>query len=249
MSLLFEKPVIFSRFPDLIAVQSKRTGGFSTGSFNSLNLGLSSGDKEEDIQKNRKAFFESVGITENQIASSHQVHDNKVYCANEPGRKSGFDAVITNKPGLIAGVTIADCTPLLVYDSKTGAVAAIHAGWRGTQKKIVTETLRAMNENFGTKGQDCYAYIGACISYEAFEVGQEVAEQFDKEFVKQINDTEKYKVDLKGLNNLQLNQFGIPQSNIEISAKCTVLNNDEFFSYRLEKGQTGRMIALIGRKG
>lgn len=246
MSLLFERPQIFLRFPALIAVQSKRTGGFSKAPYNSLNLGLSTTDVAEDLQQNRRLFFESIGIKEDQIASSHQVHDNKVYCATNPGRENGFDAVITNKPGLIAGVTIADCTPVLIYDSKNKAVAAIHAGWRGTQKNIVSEALKAMRENFGTQGKDCYAYIGTCISFDAFEVGREVAEQFDQKFVRRTSDNDKFQVDLKSVNNAQLVNFGLPQNNIEISKKCTVLNNDEFFSYRLEKGLTGRMIALIG---
>ncbi|MCD6066055.1 MAG: pgeF [Bacteroidetes bacterium] len=243
---LFDKPEIFQPFTDVIAVQSKRRGGVSIAPFDSLNLGLSTEDVTEAIKENRHLFFTAAGIPEGQIASSHQVHGNEVWVANEPGRANGYDAVITNKPGIFAGVTVADCTPVLIYDAKNKAVAAIHAGWRGTAGNIVSNTLKKMQEQFGTEGRDCYAYIGTCISYQAFEVGAEVAEQFDKEFTHFDKEKRKYFVDLKRANLQQLLSFDIPENRVGISVKCTVLNNDEYFSFRKEKGQTGRMIALIG---
>lgn len=241
---LFDTPEIFKQFPELLAVQSRRTGGVSKAPFTSLNLGLSTDDP--DVAANRKLFFDAAGIDESRIASAHQVHGNKVYVAEMPGRQEGYDAVITNKPGIIAGVTIADCTPVLIYDKVNHAVAAVHAGWRGTAGKIVTEALSAMQKNFGTSGENCYACIGTCISFAAFEVGEEVAKEFDAAFVRFDNEKQKYFVDLKAANLKQLMEFGIPSSQIEISEKCTMLNNGEYFSYRKEKGQTGRMLALIG---
>lgn len=245
---MIDSPNIFSAFPNLIAAQSKRTGGVSKGDFNSLNLGLNTEDAEEHVEQNRKLFFSALGIDESNLASSYQVHGNEILIANESQRATGYDAIITNKVNLFVAVTIADCTPVLIYDKHTHAVAAIHAGWRGTAAKIVERTLNEMQKIFGTKAEDCFAYIGTCISKNAFEVGSEVAKEFDAEFV-QFNETkQKHFVDLKAANLQQLQQFGVPISQIEIAETCTVLNNDSYFSYRKENGKTGRMLAVIGRK-
>ena len=245
---MIDSPKIFSTFPHLIAAQSKRIGGVSVGDFNSLNLGLSTEDKKNNIEQNRTLFFSSLGINESNLASSHQVHGNEILIAHEAQRATGYDAVITNKVNLFVAVTIADCTPVLIYDKHTHAVAAIHAGWRGTASKIVERTLNEMQKNFGTNAADCFAYIGTCISKNAFEVGNEVAEQFDNAFVHFNETKQKHYVDLKAANLQQLQGFGIPISQIEIAETCTVLNNDSYFSYRKENGKTGRMLAVIGRK-
>lgn len=221
-------------------------GGVSSAPYDELNLGFSSGDNAETVSRNRKLFFESLGIDENKIATSKLVHGNKVLVADAPIRSDGYDAIVTNTPGVFAVVSIADCTPVLIYDKKNKAVAAIHAGWRGTASKIVSETLKTMQQHYGTKGEDCIAFIGACISERSFEVGEEVAIQFENEFKHYNESRKKHFVDLKSANKKQLLDFGVVPTNIEISGYCTVLNNDLFYSYRKEKGQTGRMLAVIG---
>lgn len=216
--------------------------------YDSLNLGFSSGDNLEVIKQNRKLFFDALGISEEKLAWSKLVHGNKVLVAHGPVKGENCDAVITNVPGVFASVSIADCTPVLIYDPKHKAVAAIHAGWRSTAAKIVVETLKAMKENYGTEGEDCLAFIGACISERSFEVGEEVAVQFDED-VKYFNtEKQKYFVDLKKENKKQLLQMDLKEKHIELSPYCTVLDNDKFFSYRKEKGKTGRMLAVIGIK-
>ncbi|MDP2386734.1 MAG: peptidoglycan editing factor PgeF [Bacteroidota bacterium] len=246
---MIDVPEIFKQFANVKAGQSKRTGGFSSKPFYSLNLGLSTNDEAEIIAKNRKLFFEALGADVNYVAHSHQVHDNKILLADYPQHADGYDAIITNKPGLFVCVTVADCTPILIYDHKQKAVAAVHSGWKGTVAKIVTHTLNEMQKQYGTIGADCYAYVGTCISYESFEVGEEVASQFDKKFVRFDEYKQKYFVDLKSDNEQQLKAFGIPPSQIEIAKTCTVINNEEYFSYRKEKGVTGRMLAAIGLIG
>ncbi|MCX6295223.1 MAG: polyphenol oxidase family protein [Bacteroidetes bacterium] len=149
---------------------------------------------------------------------------------------------------MFLAVSVADCTPILIHDTKNNAVAAIHAGWKGTVGKIVLNTLQLMGEQYGTEGKYCKAFIGACISYENFEVGDEVATYFElsqKRFDKQ---KQKWFVDLKKANMKQLLDFGVMEKNIEISDFCTVKNNNTFFSHRKEKGVTGRMMAVIGMK-
>ncbi len=168
--------------------------------------------------------------------------------ADKPIKGEGCDAVNTNQPNVFCCVSIADCTPVLIYDVKNEAVAAIHAGWRSTVANIVTETLTAMKSNYGTNGEDCVAFIGACIGESNFEVGEEVAIQF-KDDVKRFDATkQKYFVDLKKENKNQLMKFGLKENNIEISNYCTIADNDKFFSYRKEKGVTGRMLAVIGMR-
>lgn len=224
-------------------------GGVSEAPFDKMNLGFSSGDHRETILKNRELFFGSLGIDENKIATSKLVHGNKVLVANEPIHAEGYDAVITNKPRIFAVVSIADCTPVLIYDTRHKAVAAVHAGWRGTAAGITRETLVTMQKEYNTKGEDCLAFIGACISERSFEVGEEVAVQFDESFKKFDSSRQKYFVDLKAANKKQLTDFGVLPQNIEVSEYCTVINNDLFYSYRKEKGRTGRMLVVIGMKG
>lgn len=261
---MIDHPKIFSAFPNIIAAQSTRLGGVSTGPFSSLNLGLSTGDTRENVEENRRLLFSRIGIEEAQLASSGQEHGKEILFAKTSGRRKGFDAIITNEKNLFVAVSIADCTPVLVYDAEHGAVAAIHAGWRGTVQQIVAATLQRMKEEFGTRGQNCYAYIGACIAECSFEVGAEVAERFDSDCARaaeahviseEVNEgasamksAHKYFVDLKRANKKQLTEFGIPPGQVEVSDQCTLLNNDRYFSFRLEKGNTGRMLAVIGMR-
>ncbi|MFT4030946.1 MAG: peptidoglycan editing factor PgeF [Siphonobacter sp.] len=246
---LFRKPAIFQPFPHILAAESTRHGGVSQPPYASLNLGGSTQDDPENVAENRHRFYEGLGISANQVASSHQIHGSETWITSQPGRQHGHDSVITSQPGVVALVTVADCTPILVYDAGKNVVAAIHAGWRGTVSEIVRQTLERMQDTFGTRPKDCYAYVGTCIDECSFEVGDEVAEQFDTSFKRFSEEKAKYCVDLKQANATQLRTFGIPENQIEISKYSTVLNNEDYFSYRLEKGQTGRMVAVIGIKG
>lgn len=245
---IVDSPEIFRSFPGLVAAQSTRLGGISTAPYDSLNLGFSTEDVRDRISENRRLFFEALGIHEQQVASSGQVHGKDVLIASEPQRAQCYDAVITNTKGLFVAVTIADCTPVLIYDTQTHATAAIHAGWRGTVQQIVTETLQNMKTEFGTQAKNCVAYIGTCISENSFEVNADVADQFDHAFKRFDETRNKYFIDLKKANKQQLLNAGVPADKIEVSVHCTVLNNDRYFSYRKEKGQTGRMLAVIGVK-
>jgi YfiH family protein len=241
------QPKIFD-YSKVIAAQSTRKGGISPEPFLSLNLGLSVNDDEQNVWKNRELFFEKLGIAMNEVSRCYQVHGAEVLTVTQPVTNEKYDAQITNIPGIFLAVSIADCTPVLIHDSKNNAVAAIHAGWRGTAGKIVENAMQLMNKNYGTNGKDCKAFIGACISYENFEVGDEVAENFEASFKKFDPLKKKWLVDLKKANQQQLLDWGLKKENIEISDLCTVENNNTFFSHRKEKGVTGRMMAIIGIK-
>jgi hypothetical protein len=241
-------PTIFQQFPHLIAGESTRHGGVSNVPFSSLNLGINTNDHRENVVENRRVFFEKLGISEAQFASSYQVHGDNIQVVSEPGRAEGYDALITNQRNVFVGVTVADCTPILIYDALNNAVGAVHAGWRGTVAQIVFKTLQTMQQTYGTQASACYVYVGTCIDECSFEVGAEVAEQFGADFKRFDATLGKYLIDLKRANAAQLSAFGIPASQIEISPYSTITHNEDYFSYRLEKGQTGRMLAVIGVK-
>ena len=247
---LFTTPPVFTQFPNLIAAESTRHGGISPAPFTSLNLGLNTADAPENVAKNRQYFFAALGpdCSESRVASSYQVHGTEILHATEPGRFSGYDALITSQPGLFVAVSIADCVPVLIYDAENQAVAAIHAGWRGTVGQIVNKTLLAMQNTFGTQPAHCHAYVGTCIDETSFEVGADVAEQVEAAFKRNATTGDKWFVDLKAANVRQLTDFGIPIAQIGISPFSTVLNNADYFSHRQEHGQTGRMLAVMGLK-
>ncbi len=246
MTLLFRQPAIFQSFPQLIAAESTRHGGVSRPPYHSLNLGKSTGDQPEQVAENRRLFCAALGFEVGQLAWSKQVHGAEIRLVTAPGGAVGFDTLLSAERGVVLAVSVADCTPILVYDAKHGIVAAVHAGWRGTAGAIVLKTLLKMQEQFGSAGKDCFAYVGTCIDECSFEVGDEVAEAFDPAFKRWDTARQKFFVDLKKANAAQLLDFGVPAAQIEISAYSTVLHNTDYFSHRKEKGVTGRMMAVIG---
>lgn len=247
-ALGFRRPQQLATFPDLVVAESTRQGGFSSAPYTSLNLGLYTQDEAAAIQQNRDRFFSQLGCTESSVAGMHQVHGAEVLRVEEAGQYAGYDALITNVAGLFLTVTIADCTPVLIYDPLHKAVAAIHAGWRGTVAGIASKTLMVMREHFGTDPTHCYAYVGTCIDECSFEVDADVADHFAASFKRWDEEKQKFFLDLKASNASILNKGGIPMAQIESSVYSTVLNNDEYFSYRKEKGRCGRMLGLIGVK-
>lgn len=242
----FRVPTLFASFPDLIAAESTRHGGISRPPYTSLNLGINTADDPEKVAENRQQWLANWELAESDMATSYQVHGTDIQVVTKPGRTARYDALITNVPGLMVGVTVADCAPILVYDTRNRAVAAIHAGWRGTVGGIVANTLLTMQRHYGTQPADCLAYVGTCIDAHSFEVGAEVAAQFAPSRTTINPNTGKALVDLKRSNADQLRAFGLTDDQIELSPYSTVLHNADYFSHRLEQGLTGRMLAMIG---
>lgn len=242
------QPTVFQSFPNIAAAETTRHQGVSLPPFDSLNMGNYTDDNPAHITENRRLVLSDLGFSMENFCFAKQTHSDCIYLATRGGKIEGYDAIISNTKGLIIGVTVADCTPILLYDAKNQAIAAIHAGWKGTAAEIVRKTLAAMQTHFGTTAKDCYAYIGTCIAACDFEVGDEVAAQFDTPY-KQYNITkQKYYIDLKKANQQQLLDFGIVPSHIQVSPHSTFSNTKDYFSHRAEKGITGRMMALIGLK-
>ncbi|WP_373512753.1 peptidoglycan editing factor PgeF [Persicitalea sp.] len=242
---LFRIPDIFSGSPDLIAAESTRHGGVSPFPFDSLNLSVHTADAPENTSENRRRFWQALGIEEHKVATSYQVHGNEVLNITKSGYYEGYDALVTRHVGVAVAVTTADCTPILLYDPAQRAIAAIHAGWRGTVGGIVRKTVVKMQNEFGSAPADILAYVGTCIDECSFEVGNEVAGHFLKQHKYFNLKAGKYYVDLKKANRDQLIGAGLTDSNIQLSPYSTVLNNEDYFSHRLENGKTGRMLACI----
>ncbi len=243
--LQYYVPDIFKPFPEMTAAESTRFGGVSTLPFQSLNLGLYTEDDPNAVQENRKIFFSRLGFRPEQAAGAKQEHGDHILQVGLPGQYEGYDALVTRSPGILLTVTVADCAPVLIYDPVQKAVGAVHAGWRGTVAGITAKTIGRMVSLFNTNPADCRAFIGSCIGECCFEVGDEVAEHFDKAFKRWNTATGKYHVDIKSANREQLLREGLLAENIEVSPHCTFQNKD-YFSHRRDRGQTGRMLGVIG---
>jgi hypothetical protein len=172
-----------------------------------------------------------------------------VALVTQPGPQPEADGLVSDQPGLYLAVFVADCTPVLVYDPRTRAVGAAHAGWRGTVGGVVANLLAALAQHFGTRPADCVAQVGTCIGPTAFEVGEEVAAQFAPAFRRWQPGAGKFCIDLKAANRQQLLDAGVPPAQVGLSPHCTVLHNRDYFSYRAEGPTSGRMWALIGVRG
>ena len=193
--------------------------------------------------ENRRRFFRSLGISADQVAGVYQVHSDKILAISKPGQYKEADALITNTPGIFLTVTTADCLPVLIHDTVTHAVAAIHAGWRGTVAHITEKTLQAMHQHYGTLPKNCEAYIGACIAEYSYEVDADVADHFEVPFKRWDDSKQKFFIDMKEANRTQLTKAGVPTSQIEVSTHCTFADNDRYFSHR--KGDRGRMLSGV----
>ncbi len=242
----------------VVAFSSTRHGGCSKGNYAAFNINRYCGDNEEHIHKNREALCHTLGITDERLVMPHQVHLTKVlrvdeafFALNDRERLEaleGVDAVMTNLRGVCIGVSTADCIPVLLYDQEKQAVCAIHAGWRGTVKRIVSKAVEAMTEAYGTAPQQIVAQIGPGIHLDSFEVGDEVYEAFAQEGfdMKQIADKrEKWHIDLPVCNRLQLTEAGVEPQNIRVSPVCTFQQADDYFSARRLGINSGRIFTGI----
>ena len=233
-------------FPQLTVAESTRMGGVSPPPFASLNLGLFTDDKAANVRQNRERFCKDLGWQITSMAGSLQVHGDEVLRVNTPGQWEGYDALVTNRPDILLSVTIADCTPILIFDPVMQAVGAAHAGWRGTASQIATKTMWMMRDAYGSRPKDCWVFIGTCIAKKDFEVDADVANHFTDQYKDWDPLRSKFLVDLKKANRDQFLRMGVAPNQIEVSPFSTVSNNDRYFSHRAERGLTGRMIAVIG---
>ena len=162
----------------------------------------------------------------------------------------GVDAMVSDMEQVCLCISTADCIPVRCYDIRRKVIAAIHAGWRGTVKRIVEKTLDKMAALYGTKGEDVQAYIGPGISLNAFEVGDEVYEAFEAagfDMACIARRDEKWHLDLWEANRIQLLSKGVKKENVEVTGICTYQNYTDFFSARRLGIRSGRILSGIMR--
>jgi polyphenol oxidase len=249
-----------------------------------LNLGFTTHDSEQNVLENRRRFLAALGSGGGQdstakLVTLRQIHSNQVLrvdgtMAADRAVLSG-DGLMTDEPGVILGIQTADCIPVLVADTKKRAVAALHAGWRGTVNRIVESGIGKMRLEFGSDPRDLIAAVGPGIGQCCYAIGEEVLHEFQSQFsyanelFREIYDSDpirnKYPMlflsarapghsdigpqlhlDLAEANRRQLLDAGLPAESISVVGECTCCVPDRFFSHRGERGFAGRMLSAIG---
>lgn len=239
------RPKIFERFGNVICGLSLRYAETPRPPFD-FNMSLKIGDDSQAVKQNRQKFFNMLGIDGRKVTFQFQVHSNIHNYVSETAFFRGSDGLYTDRINLFLAVNVADCIPVFMYDSKNKVVAGIHSGWKGTHKKIVSLTLATLIENFNTKPEDVYVYIGPGISVRNFEVGKDVYDLFKDDY-KVVSDG-KYYVDLKKDIYSRLLKQHVPSENIQVSKYCSYGDSDKFHSYRRDRETSGRMLGIIGMK-
>ena len=232
-----------------------RLGGVSTGALSNLNISFHRGDDDENVVENIRRLGDAVGFDPRKMVLSHQVHSDTIRAVtaddcigHDHHCYPQCDALITNTPGLCLMVFTADCTPILLHDPVTGAVGAVHAGWRGTALDLAGKTVRAMAEAYGCKAENIRAAIGPNIGFCCFQTDADVPQAMEKTYgdAAQIYirpHGDKYYVNLKAINALSLKNAGV--THIEISDACTVCQHQRFWSHRVTGGLRGSQGAVI----
>ena len=178
---------------------------------------------------------------QDRMASLKQVHSATVLVADQPVGCAGIgDALLAAQPGTLVSVRTADCFPVLMADTRTRAVAAVHAGWRGTAAQIVIHALQRMRDGFGTDPKDVFAVIGPGIGACCYQVGEDVALQFGRKQAGHL--------DLATVNRRQLLEAGLPGEQIDVVGSCTYCDAETFHSFRRDRERAGRMVSYIGAR-
>ena len=281
---------LFDSIPWLLHGFSTRQAGKSRiDGRAALNLGFTDWDSQETVERNRSAFLHAItaaksaakgkanGAGVQRLLALRQIHSDIVRLFSRvPAKVAQADAAISRREGLLLAIQTADCVPILLADVRRRAIAAVHAGWRGTLRRIVMKTLGRMRAEFGTKPGDIIAALGPAIGPCCYEVGPEVAQAFSGQFpeAKQWFEgpfdrlstgeepnplpwltmmppgheppPERVQLDLRAANRWQLVDAGVRLRNIAVSTLCTGCRGDLFFSYRKEGPATGRMMSVIG---
>jgi polyphenol oxidase len=240
---------------------STRLGGVSDFSSNSLSLAYFKGDQKENVVENRRRFLEAIGGDGAGLITARQTHSNERCVIESPDEAKGpqpdCDALVTRLTNLLLAIQTADCLPVLIGDPKTGTMAAIHAGWRGTAGRITERTVADMMLLHGVNTRDCIAALGPAACAECYEVGQDVIDRYKSEFgywrklLVDFKENGKAHLDIRAANVQQLRFCGFDEDRIHVADYCTMHQNELFFSYRREgKGQpsgVGRLLSVIGR--
>lgn len=252
---------LFEAYPEVVCGFSTRLGGVSLGCFASMNLGFMRGDEEERVFENYRLLCHSMGFEPGQLIFTDQVHKTNVRRAYRSDCGKGIfyerdygevDGQITDEPGAVLLVFGADCVPLFFYDPVKHAIGVAHAGWRGSVGRIAGITAARMREEFGSEPSDLRVVIGPSVCAGCYEVGEEVAEAFQKEFPDVAGDilqtsknSGKYFLNLWEANRRVLLGAGVREEHIAVSGLCTMCRQDLFFSHRASDGKRGSMAGFL----
>lgn len=229
-----------------------RRGGSSEGRYASLNMGYSTADLKENIYRNRALVLEEFGMGIDRMCSSDQVHGTVLKKISGASDDAGeCDGIFTAATRVVLSMYFADCTPLFFYDPVNKAIGLSHAGWRGTAGDIASLSVEFLAREFGSRPADIIAVIGPSIGPCCFEVGPEVDREFREklgkirvgEFIRPAGN-DKFFIDLKAVNRELLLKSGLKSPNVHTHNICTSCEKDIFYSYRRDRGETGRMAAL-----
>jgi YfiH family protein len=251
----------FERYAAVSHAVSTRLGGVSRKQYQSLNLGLNAGDREQAALENRASLCNALKLNPLDIVTANQVHGTHVSIVtkNERGRGASSyfesiprtDALVTNTPGIPLMILTADCVAVFLYDPVKKAAGVAHASWKGTLGRISQEMVRVMKQSFGSRPEQMIAGIAPSIGPCCYEVREDVIEPFSDEFPDErdriftVLRKGKTHLDLWAANRLQLVAAGLPGENIECAELCTACRTDLFYSYRKERKKTGRIGNIV----
>jgi YfiH family protein len=236
-----------------------RHGGVSPEPWAKLNVGGTVGDDRNRVKANQNLIFREMKQDVSCIFDVWQVHGSTVVYTKSPRKPDATyqqaDAILTDQSGIILFMRFADCVPILLWDPNQSVVGLVHAGWQGTVKSILGDTITIMKDQFHSKPGDIIAGIGPSICPSHYAVGFKVIEQIRESFgqdatyllTDENQEQRTMNLNLWEANRLILERAGV--KNIEISGICTVCNLHDWYSHRGENGKTGRFGALIGLNG
>lgn len=237
-----------------------RLGGVSGDIFSTLNFSFTRGDNPDAVMENYRRMGQVFGKTEGDFICTDQTHTTNVirvgkeeagFGVTKPRPYTDVDGLITNEPGVILSTFYADCVPLYFVDSVHKAIGLSHSGWRGTVGRMGQKTLEAMKDAFGTNPADVIAAVGPSICQECYEISEDVAEHFYKEFDGHGNEiliykgNAKYQLDLWKTNEIVMLEAGILPEHLAVTNVCTCCNAKVLFSHRASQGKRGNLAAFL----
>jgi len=230
----------------LVHAFTTRKGGVSEGNLSSLNLGRSQFDSDDNVETNRQRVFQALDVPSDRVLHCHQIHSATVRRVDEPGILDACDGVITNAEDLYLIIGVADCHTIFLTTKDRKVVGALHAGWRGTVKGIFPTAIEKIQREYGYGPEQLEIGISPAIGVCCYEVGEEVANQFDSNDVDRSSGSAH--LDLAAALARQGEKAGIPKEQISIADRCTSCEEDNWFSYRRDNKVTGRMWGIIGKR-
>jgi YfiH family protein len=244
--MLIINPYIFKQFSEITFGFSTRIGLQRNKPYY-FNMSYTVGDEPDKVNENRITFFKQLGLDTESVAYQKQVHSDKIIFVNAGGDSGKSDAMITDKNNIGLAISTADCCAVFIYDPVKKVLAGVHSGWRGTSKEILLKVLQKLSNEFDSAPGDLICYLSPSISDTNYEVGVEVAEQFDLNYLKQDNG--KYLLDIPKINEDLLLNYGVIPQNIQISNLCSYEYSSILHSYRRDGKKSGRALGVIAMRG